>query len=94
MISTHTSLQTDIWLLRKLNGTAINASTKVHCKTIPGTGAAFTIIEERYVALLEHVFQDEQNSDIWFKQDGAPAHTSLMAVEWLKSRFQNQIMSG
>ena len=28
------------------------------------TGAALTITEERYVTMLEHVFQDEHNSDI------------------------------
>ena len=52
----------------------------------PETGAAITITIERYFAMLEHGFQDEQNSDVWFKQDGAPAHTSLMAIEWLNSR--------
>ena len=30
----------------------------------PETGAALTITKERYVSMLEHVFQDEQNSDI------------------------------
>ena len=59
----------------------------------PETEVALTITKERYVAMFEHVFQDEQNSDIWFQQDGTPAHTSLMAMDWMKSRFQNQIIS-
>ena len=42
----------------------------------PETEAALTITTERYVALLEHVFQDEQNSETWFQHDDAPAHTS------------------
>ena len=57
-------------------------------------GAALIITKELYFAMLEHIFQDEQNSDIWFQHDGASAHTALMAMEWLKSRFQNQIISG
>ena len=61
---------------------------------VPKPGAAHTITKERYVATFEHVFQDEQNSVIWFQQDSTPAHTSLIAMEWLWSRFQNKIISG
>ena len=31
---------------------------------------AHTITNERYVSMLEHVFHDEQNSDIWFNTAG------------------------
>ena len=44
-------------------------------------GAALTIANEQYVAMVEFVFQDEQNSRNWFYQDGAPSHTSLRAME-------------
>ena len=56
-------------------------------------GAAVTITKERYVDMLEHNFQDEQDSELWFQLDGAPAHTSRMAMDWLNSGFQNKLIS-
>ena len=50
-------------------------------------------MKERYVQMLEHIFVDEQDSELWFQQDGAPPHTSRMAMDWLNSRFQNQLIS-
>ena len=43
--------------------------------------------------MLEHIFRDEQDSELWFQQDGAPAHTSRMAMGWLNLRLQNQLIS-
>ena len=31
--------------------------------------------------------------DVWFQQDGATSHTSSPALEWLKSRFGDKIIS-
>ena len=35
---------------------------------------------------------EEANSNIYFMQDGAPAHTSRMTIEWLENRFPRRLI--
>ena len=57
------------------------------------TGNACTITKETYIEMLETVMNVEITPDIWFQQDGATAHTSVIARDWLKSRFGNKVIS-
>lgn len=57
------------------------------------TGNACTITKEIYTEMLETVMNVDIAPDIWFQQDGATAHTSLIARNWLKSRFGNKVIS-
>ena len=51
------------------------------------------VTTETYLGMLETVLDVEITPDIWFQQDGAPAHTSVIARDWLKSRFGNKVIS-
>ena len=57
------------------------------------TGNACTITKETYIEMLETVMNVDITPDIWFQQDGATAHTSVIARDWLKSRFGNKVIS-
>ena len=60
------------------------------------TGTALTITKERYTEMLIDIFPDDSNdvtSRTIFMQDGAPAHTSRMAMDWLETRFQGKLIS-
>lgn len=57
------------------------------------TGNACTITTETYLEMLETVMNVDTTPDIWFQQDGATAHTSVIARDWLKSRFGNKVIS-
>ena len=48
------------------------------------TGNACTITTETYIEMLETVMNVDITPDIWFQQDGATAHTSVIARDWLK----------
>ena len=45
--------------------------------------------------LMETFLEDcgEANSNTIFMQDGAPAHTSKKAMEWLEDRFPGRLIS-
>lgn len=57
------------------------------------TGNACTITTETYIEMLETVMNVDITPDMWFQQDGATAHTSVIARDWLKSRFGNKVIS-
>ena len=60
------------------------------------TGSALTVTKERYTTMLMETFpedSEEANSHTIFMQDGAPAHTSRMAMEWLENRFPGRLIS-
>ena len=50
----------------------------------------------RYLEMLKTVFDDQllmELSDHPFQQDGAPCHTSLTSMDWLKSNFPERLIS-
>ena len=59
------------------------------------TGAPLTVTKERYVDVLKEAFpeDDEDDQSSIFMQDGAPAHTSRMAMDWLQMRFPGRLIS-
>lgn len=59
----------------------------------PETEQACPISSETYVAMLEEVIPEDCSPDEWFQQDGATAHTSNVAMEWLRNRFPEKLIS-
>ena len=62
----------------------------------PDTGAPLTVTKERYTQMLMEIFPEdceEASSNSIFMQDGAPAHTSRMALDWLQNRFPGRLIS-
>ena len=60
------------------------------------TEKAVTVTKERYTDMLAQIFLEESesvDSGTVFQQDGAPAHTSRMAMEFLKNRFPTRVIS-
>ena len=57
------------------------------------TGNARTVNSESYIEMLNAIMADNIDPDIWFQQDGATAHTSIPAIDWLKNRFGDKIIS-
>lgn len=57
------------------------------------TNNAVTITTERYVEMLENIFGRKRTPELWFQQDGAPAHTSNDAMAWLNARFSDKFIS-
>ena len=54
------------------------------------------ITKEWYTDMLTQIFPEDSesvDSSTVFQQDGAPAHTSRMAMEFLKNRFPNRLIS-
>ena len=59
-------------------------------------GNAVTVTKERYVDMLSAMLPEnctEIGASSYFMQDGAPAHTSRMAMDWLKDRFSEKLIS-
>ena len=58
-------------------------------------GAPLTVTKERYVDMLKEAFpeDDEDIQSSIFMQDGAPAHTSRMAMDWLQMKFPGRVIS-
>ena len=46
----------------------------------------------RHIEMLNMMFVNDIYPDQWFQQDGATAHTSLIAKEWLTNQFGNKII--
>ena len=47
-----------------------------------------TVTKETYLAILQQVFDEEtlmELNDHWYQQDGAPAHSSKVVLDWLES---------
>ena len=65
----------------------------VHFFVDAQTGNAFTITTETYIEMLETVMNVDITPYVWFQQDGATAHTSVIAKDWLKWRFGNKVIS-
>lgn len=62
----------------------------------PASGSATTVTKERYVAMLEELFPRRSinvTNNTVFMQDGAPAHTSRIAMDWLEKRFHGKVIS-
>ena len=57
------------------------------------TGEAVTVNSERYLAMLQEIFNDGNEHDHWFQQDGALAHTSREVMEFLNSQFPGKLIS-
>jgi len=58
-------------------------------------GMTVTVTKVRYVELLQKIFPEDSpnnSSESVCMQDGAPAHTSKMAMEWLKDRFPEKLI--
>ena len=85
--------------IRRLN------SPMTHSRILAGTdsiisltcslaGMTVTVTNERYVEMFQKIFPEDSpnNNSILFMQDGAPAHTSKMAMEWLKDRFPEKLI--
>ena len=66
---------------------------------IEENGRNVTVTKERYVKVLEEFWKEVESlypsllPRLWFQQDGAPAHTSIMAREWLKNHFGTRVIS-
>lgn len=60
-------------------------------------GQAETVNGERYRSMLRDFLkpqlEENEMEDIWFQQDGAPAHTSAVTMDLLKEFFGNRIIS-
>ena len=65
-------------------------------------GTTTTVDQHGYVEVLEKFWrqlQDDQNqtnrrsAPAWFQQDGAPAHTSNLALQWLHDHFGARLVS-
>ena len=55
-----------------------------------------TIIKESYVEMLQKIIPEDSldiSSESVSMQDGAAAHTSKMAMEWLKDRLLEKLIS-
>ena len=62
----------------------------------PDTEAPLTVTKERYTQMLMTIFpedSEEVNGRCIFMQDGAPAHTSRMAMECLEEKFPGRLIS-
>ena len=60
------------------------------------TGKATTVTKERYITMLSEIFPEDSDENVCslvFMQDGAPAHTSRVAMDWLKRRFGDRLIS-
>ena len=60
------------------------------------TGTPLTVTKERYTDMLTEVFpegSENVNSNTIFMQDGAPAHTSRMTIDWLEAHFPGNLIS-
>ena len=55
-------------------------------------GNARLVTTDTYIEMLNMVSVNDIYPDIWFQQDGATAHTSLRAREWLTNQFGNKII--
>ena len=54
-----------------------------------------TVTKERYVEMLQKIFPEHSpnnSSESVFMQDGAPAHSSKIAMKWLKDRFPEKLI--
>ena len=63
----------------------------------PVTGNMQTVNAERYVEMLETVFDEEMMSEVadhWYQQDGAPSHTSRISMACLEEKFSAKLISG
>ena len=56
-------------------------------------GNARMVKTDTYIEILNMMFVSDIYLDHWFQQDGATAHTSLRAREWLTNQFGNKIIS-
>ena len=62
----------------------------------PVTGHMQTVNAERYVTMLETVFDEETMSEVadhWYQQDGAPSHTSQISMACLMDEFSAKLIS-
>ena len=62
----------------------------------PDSGAPLTVTKECYTQMLRTIFPEdgeEVNSRCIFMQDGAPAHTSRMAMEFLEEKFPGRFIT-
>ena len=62
----------------------------------PETGENQTVNSDRYVAMLESVFDERkllQLSDHWYQQDSAPCHMSRKSMTWLHDAFSDNLIS-
>ena len=55
------------------------------------TGNACTVTTETYLGILETVTDVDITPDICFKQDGATAHSSVIAKDRLKSKLETRL---
>ena len=71
-------------------------TSEPHISEHPETGSSPTVTEERYTEMLKETFP-EDSEDIYsrtiFMQDGAPAHTSRIAMDWLEVTFPWRLIS-
>lgn len=62
-------------------------------------GTTVTVNKTRYVSMLErfwHALEDDPEIDtenMWFQQDGAPPHTSRIALIWLQDHLGGRVLS-
>ena len=60
------------------------------------SGDAVTVTKETYLAMLQQVFNEEtlmELNDHWYQQDGAPAHSSKVVLDWLETSFPQRLIS-
>ena len=51
---------------------------------------AATVTKETCLAILQEVFNEEtlmELNDHWYQQDGDPAHSSKVVLDWLETSF-------
>lgn len=61
-------------------------------------GASVSITKENYVTTLTHFWDSlrdltRNRNTQWFQQDGATPHTAATTLTWLRSKFDNRIIS-
>ena len=56
-------------------------------------GNARMVTTDTYIEMLNMMYVNDIYPDQWLQQDGATAHTSLRAREWLANQFRNKIIS-
>ena len=45
------------------------------------TGAAVTVTKEGQIDMLEQIFGDVQETDVWFQQDETTCHTAKVSMD-------------
>ena len=62
-------------------------------ENIENNKGRYVDVLEKFTSELEARFSYSMRVKFHFQQDGAPPHTSKLALDWLKSHFNNRVIS-